>query len=157
MTLRAFHHEGLDCGTCECDQTMTVDHLGGGRYALVSGYGHTTDRSGALFELDAPSIELTPTRDVTSERDGRTVTVRTGQDTDNTFEARTVGTAGTYLIPEQVMRQRVLRNTIPFLTDSVERVVLRAPQQIPRPYGLDEDNRFRLGTQAYEVRRIEEE
>lgn len=165
--LRAFPGEGLECGECNCDQSLTFEHLGGGRYAMVTGYGHATDRSAAMVAFDAPPTEVTPTDDVWSERDGETVTVTSerygdgGDDRpgDATYETARVDSADDRLIVEQAMQRRHLRNTLAFFTDGVERVVLRTEQSVTLPIGplTDEVGRFRFQGAAYEIRQRDEE
>jgi len=132
--LRAASGEMAPC------QAQSFPFLGGGRYAAVAGYGHATSHSGALVEFDAPPVSVVPTDDVTSEREGGTVTA-TGQPWEAAPDAehrsrvqlvleRTAGD-GTEperaFIAEQVMRRRFcgLRNTLAFDGPDLDRVVLR--------------------------------
>jgi hypothetical protein len=128
----------------------TVGFLGGGRYGVVVGYGHATPQSGALVDLVGPPVDILPTEDVTTTRDGATVTVTTPAygDDDHPPDARLVVTRSdadpeTRLIPEQVMRSRYrgLRNTLAFVDSEVERVVLRTDRHVvDRVVGHDADS-----------------
>lgn len=117
-----------------CDATR-YPFLGGGRYAAVAGYGHATAKSGALLHLDAPAVGVVPTGDVTTQRDGSTVTAtsdrwRTAPDEEHRSRVELVleptSTADRALIAEQVMRRRYrgLRNSLAYV-DQADRVVLR--------------------------------
>lgn len=134
-TLRAFHGEAIPC-----DDGLSAGFLGGGRYAVTVGYGHRTGLSGALVDLDGPPVDVTPTADVTSTREGETVTVTSskwddGQEPPNArlvvedTGGDAVG-AATEFIPEQVMRphNRGLRNTLAFFEEGVRKVVLRTDE-----------------------------
>jgi hypothetical protein len=160
VTMRAFHREGLDGGRCRCGgRGFTFDHLGGGRYAAVAGYGIETDRTAALVEFDAPAVEVTPTDDLRVEdRDG-TVTVVSDRHGDGeraedaTVVVERADGADRELIAEQVLQRRGLRNTVPFFESGVERVELRTDDQVARrAAGFGSDPlRFRYAGQAYTV------
>ena len=125
-------------GTREID----LAGLGGGQYAFGTNgtfpdedYEHQTGIA-ALFELDGPPIDLRPTGEVTNvERDGEVVTVRAERpDLDQSritaFElARTDDPEGEVRerIVEQVVRDRRLRNTLPYFESGIERVRLVEP------------------------------
>jgi hypothetical protein len=163
VTLRAFHDEGLGCGSCGCGREFTFDHLGGGRYAMVAGYGHATDYSAAMVAVDAPAVEVTPTDDADSERDGATVVVTTdraggGDQADPaTVEVARADDADDRLIAEQVMQRRGLRNALPFFESGVETVVVHTDERVARRaagFG-DEPRRFRFDGTTYEARPVE--
>lgn len=142
MTLRAFEGEAVECeGRGDIGYLGGVGHLGGGRYAVSVGFGHRTGLSAALVDLDGPPLEVTPTDDVTTARDGETVTVTSSRWGDGTEPPNAmlvvedtggdaVG-AATEFIPEQVMRphNRALRNTLAFFGEGVGRVVLRTDER----------------------------
>jgi hypothetical protein len=122
--LRAASGEMAPC------EAQEYPFLGGGRYAAVAGYGHTTAQSGALVEFDAPAVSVVPTDDVTAERDSGTVTAtsdRWQSAPDTEGRSRThlvlerVDTADRQLIAEQVMRRRNrgYQNTLAFVTPDV--------------------------------------
>lgn len=132
--LRAFHGAAVPCD----DEGLDAGHLGGGRYAMVAGYGDETDATAALVEIDAAPASVEPTADVTAERDGATVTVTSPRygdgehPPDATVTATRVDAAETVRLVEQVMQSggfagglRGIRNTVPFFESGVERVVLR--------------------------------
>ncbi|EMA00825.1 hypothetical protein SAMN05443574_101246 [Haloarcula vallismortis] len=165
--LRAFNGQAVSCGTgdCRCDG-LTQGYLGGGEYAIVAGYGHATNESGALIELVGDRVAVTPTDDVSTARDGDTVTVTTGRHGDDkspadaTFSLSRTDSADEQIIVEQVMtRDRFapsdggLRNALPFLTDGVNRVVVETDERaVDGVLGYDSDSRrFRFRGQAYVV------
>jgi hypothetical protein len=131
--LRAFHGDPVPC------DGISVGNLGGGTYAFESMYG--TDEAApvdlghfaALLDVDAPPVEIRPTpdADLSVERDGATVHVewprRPEVERGTLTVERRDDTPPERLLPEQVVRarNRGLRNTLAFLEDDVERVVLR--------------------------------
>ncbi|MDX1746797.1 MAG: hypothetical protein R3324_12730, partial [Halobacteriales archaeon] len=140
-TMHGFHSAGF-----ESREATAFGHLGGGRYAAVAGYGHGTDTSAALVDLVADPIEITPTDDITAEHSNGTVTVTSPLWEDDehppsaTLTVTRTDAATQRLIAEQVMttrdvgsshaRFRGLRNTISFLDDGVETVVLRTDERV---------------------------
>jgi hypothetical protein len=152
-------------GMAPC-QAQSYPFLGGGRYATIAGYGHATAQSGALVEIDAPPVTVVPTDDVTTQRDGETVTAtserwRTAPDAEGhsrvSLALETVGDADRRLIAEQVMRRRDrgYRNTLAFVTADVARVVLRTDDRTAdRTVGYDDGTtRFEYEEQAYRITR----
>ncbi|MBX0324070.1 hypothetical protein EGH21_13615 [Halomicroarcula sp. F13] len=140
--LRAFNGEAVPTGG-DCHGGLTRGHLGGGEYAVVAGYGHPEPESGALVELVGDPATVAPTADVTTERDGSTVTVtseRYGDDDhppDATFTLQYAAAGGERVVAEQVMRPsrfggdgRGLRNALPFLSADVDRVVVRTDAHV---------------------------
>lgn len=165
--LRAFNGQAVSCSTgdCNCDG-LTQGYLGGGEYAVVVGYGHATNESGALIELVGDSVTVIPTEDVSTARDGDTVTVTTDRHGDGkrpadaTFSLTRADSAGERIIAEQVMtRGRFapsdggLRNALPFLTDEVNRIVVETDERaVDGVLGYDSSSRrFRFRGQAYEA------
>jgi hypothetical protein len=157
-TLRAATGEMAPC------EAQEYPFLGGGRYAAVAGYGHTTAQSAALVEFDAPAVSVVPTDDVTTERDSGTVTAtsdRWQSAPDTESRSRThlvlerVDTADRQLIAEQVMRRRNrgYRNTLAFVAPDVERVVLRTDDRTADwTVGYDDGtSRLQYEGQAYRI------
>lgn len=178
-TLNAYDGEALpprDYG----DHGMNVGFLGGGTYGVVAGYGEPADQSAALVELVGEPVSVVPTEDVTSEHSQNQVTVTsqadsenagsdadddptdTADDSDRSDDATTklvltrAESAAGRLIPEQVMRDRnrALRNTLAFVDDDVERVVLRTNERVAdRALGYGDDvHSFMFQGEAYELR-----
>jgi len=149
-------------------------YLGGGRYGVVTGFGHPADASAALVELVGPPVEIEPTEGTTAERDGDVVTVtsdRHGDDEhpdDASFTLERADGAAKFaverLIAEQVMgEQRLgppggLRNALPFLDQDVERVVVRTDERIrERVLGEDGSERqFRLRGATYTAASVDD-
>lgn len=136
-------------------------HLGGGRYAVVVGYNDANEMSGALVELAGSPVDVVPTDDVHATRIGSAVfATATRQVTNDRTTAATVtltrtDDAALVKIPEQVLRprHRVLRNTLPFLRDGVERVVLNTAETVAHRTlapGTDR-KRFAFDGQAYRI------
>lgn len=158
-TLHAYHGEALPARGVH-----VYDHLGGGRYAAVAGYGHATSHSGAMVELVGDPVGIVPSDDVTVERSSGTVTVTEPQWDDGehppsaTLTVTRADDAEESLIAEQVMRDwyRGLRNTLAFFDDDVDEVVLRTDEHLAeRTVGYDSDVfEFRLVDrgQAFEAR-----
>ncbi|WP_276261173.1 hypothetical protein [Haloglomus litoreum] len=127
--------------------------LGGGRYGIAAGATDDEDRPAALVELVAPATTVRPTADATATRDGDRVVVETDPPRDDADdEPRTlvldrlplgdrtatprptvteVGGGLPRLLPEQAMRSRGLRNTLPFV-EGVEQVRLRTNDGVTR-------------------------
>lgn len=158
-TLRAFSGDAVACD----DFGLDTGHLGGGVYAGVAGYGHSTSQSGALVELDGPAVEISLTDDASASRDGERVTVTTdrwGDDAEPGDATLTVSPAtepGSRLIPEQVMRDRyrALRNGLaPFRESGVAEVVVRTGDNAAeRVVGYDsESTTVSVDGDAYEAR-----
>lgn len=160
-TLNAYHGEALPrIGYGR--NGANYGFLGGGRYAVVVGYGAETDQSAALVELVGDAVSIVPTEGVTSSRSGSTVTVTSPRYEDDadppsaTLTLTRAEDADHEQIPEQVMRRRYrgLRNTFAFMTDDVETVVLRTDERVAQQVvGYEHDTRrFRLlGHGDYEV------
>lgn len=157
--LRAYHGESVPC-----EGARSVGFLGGGTYGVVAGYGHETDRSGALVEMEADPVELVPTAGATSERDGDTVTVTTPEygdgehppDATLTLERTDDDPDAERLVAEQVMGRPLvgLRTSLAFFGDDVDSVVLRTDEHVAdRAVGYDADRRtFRFRGETYEAR-----
>lgn len=143
--LRAFSGEAVQSGG---DDARPVGYLGGGTYAFEVGMARKSTGSthAALLALRGPPVTLAPTGDLTVERDRSRVVVTAPEfgDGEHPPDARLtvrpveVGGAGTEVgrvLAEQVMRQRNrgLRNTLAFVDEGVETVVLRADTNaVPR-------------------------
>ena len=161
-TLHAYPGEALDSA-----DAAVFDHLGGGRYAAVAGYGRETPRSAALVELVGDPVGVEPTADVETEWSDRTVTVTASKWDDGehppsaTLTVTRVDDAPNAkpVVPEQVMRRRYrgLRNTLAFVGAGAERqpekVVLRTDEHVAENVvGYERDSRrFRFEGEAYEA------
>lgn len=157
-TLQLFNGE-----PAQCDCARPIGFLGGGRYAFhVSMSTKDGPSHAALFDLRGDPVTLKPTEDVTSSREGATVTVTSPRysETDETTQQATltltrVDTADETMIAEQVMRDRYrgLRNTLSFFDSDVEKVVLRTDEHVAdRSTGQEGQTlRFRFRGQGYEA------
>jgi hypothetical protein len=134
-----------------------LDHrlgfLGGGRYGIAAGSTDDEDRPAALVELVAPELTVRPTADATVTRDGDRVVVETDPPRDDADDEprtlvldrlplgdRTATPRPTVtavdgglprLLPEQAMRSRGLRNTLPF-AEGADQVRLRTNDDVTR-------------------------
>lgn len=170
-SLRAFNGEAVPCNhDGHGHGGLTQGFLGGGEYAVVAGYGHPADASAAMIELVGESVELVPTDDATSQRDGDTVTVTTDKygdgehPPDAAFTLTRTDSATERVLAEQVMAyggfgsgNRGFRNALAAMAPDVDRVVLRT-DEYDFDYALREEGasrRFRFRGQAYEIARGE--
>ena len=162
-SLRAFNGEPVPCD--ENHLGITRGYLGGGEYAVVAGYGHATDSTGALIELVGDQVTVTPTDDSSIERDGETVTVTTDSygdgehPPDATVTLTRTDEGDERLLAEQVMgagwltSDNALRNALAVIEPGVEEVVVRTDEHAADDAtGFDSTTRrFRFRDQAYEV------
>jgi hypothetical protein len=156
--LDLFNGDGIEGNSYGDEQTF--DFIGGGTYAAVVGFGHETGRSGALVELEGDQVDIQPTADAEAERDGSTVTVTTPRWRDEESESvrlrlTRADSAEKTLVAEQVMLRRYLglRNTLPYLDDDVDEVVLRTDESVAdSAVGFDSSqSRYRFRGAAYEL------
>lgn len=170
--LRAFNGDAVRCGSFCGGGGFTRGFLGGGEYAVVAGYGHPEETSGALIELIGEPTEFTVTDDATVQREGDTVTVTTDRygdgvhPPDASFALTRVDSAGRRVIPEQIatgsghgvgsVQEVGLRNALAVMDSDVDRVIVRADEHIvDRALGHDQvTNRFELRGQAYQAERL---
>jgi len=171
-TLRAFNGEAVHCGCEEFGRDgLTRGYLGGGTYAVVVGYGHEADTSGALLAVTGDPVTIVPTGNVTTERDGDTVTVTTGSygdgehPPDASFTLTRVDSASERVLPEQVMASgnfgspgNGLRNALAAMTADIHRVIVRADKHaVDQALGNEKrTRRLELRGQAYELSRRSE-
>lgn len=160
-TALAFHGDGVEW------RGPTFEHLGGGRYAVLT--GGSMGPWLALVEVDAPPVTVTPTDDVRAVHFGERVVVESPLPATSSRRAEAVHGPATLtvtrtdaapdleLIAEQVMgdRLRGLRNTLPFFERGVEQVVLRTDERVARDaVGYPADNYLRFDGEAF-VGRVE--
>jgi hypothetical protein len=170
--LRAFNSDAVPCGEhagAGCGDGLTRGYLGGGTYAVVAGYGHPADQSGALIELVGDSVTLEPAAEATIDRRGSTVTVQFPEygdgehPPDASFTLSRADGAEERLIAEQVVDSggfagsgRGLRTALAALDADAERVEVRADEHIVDA-ATDHDStsrRFRFRGQAYQVTQV---
>lgn len=158
--------DGSPLPTARGTKAVDLAGLGGGQYAFgTTGWFEDGDHEyqtgvAALFELDGPGIELRPTDEVTAVKaDGETVTVRAErEDLDQSriaaFELTRTddpeGQVREYIV-EMAMRNRRLRNTLPFFESGVERVRLVEPNSTYPPFGVNEPRAIAYGGETYQI------
>lgn len=123
-TLRAANGEALPCS-----DGQTVGFLGGGTYAFEAGMSASDRTQAAVFEVDAPPVEVTPMDglEVRSEDGVVVVTGPRWADADNRalVTVARAETADPLLLPERVAREPAFRNTLPFFEEGVSQVEYR--------------------------------
>jgi hypothetical protein len=133
------------------DGVRIVDRLGGGMYAYTVGMRRGEETNGAVFELDAPTVELDAPDDASVERDGARVTVTTGEARhDGKTTVERVDGDGERVLTEHIYRRpyRTLLYSVPFFDDETDEVVVRGFSE----FGLvDEGN----GVYTYDGRTYE--
>ncbi len=72
----------------------------------------------------------------------------TGKTKTAQYELRRISSADWTVLPEQVMQSRILRNTVPFVNDDVNHVVLRIDATWPFS---DQTMQFRFDGRSYEI------
>lgn len=131
-SLSAFHGRPL---RADDETEPCLGFLGGGRYAFAvrcSRGPNEVNAYATAFDVDAPSVTVRPDDGVTEERDGSVVRVDATTDSatgGTRYELERVSNADQVLIPEQVMQIPPLRNTLSFIRDGVERVVLSTSER----------------------------
>ena len=112
----------------------------------------------AQVRLDGPALELEPTDLVTGTRQaGDRLRVITAPRTDAEFRkvtavaTRATDPDATDLIVEQALRNRVVRDTIPFFTSGVDRVELEAWTDREPAFGIETTSTVRFGGETYQI------
>jgi hypothetical protein len=132
-SLRAYHGDPVPSE----DEGLAIGHLGGGRYAVVAGYGAEADASGALFDVEADPVAVTADEDVVVEADGSNVVVADGDLAPHEDPVATItltrsgGDPEETYIAEQLLQphHRALRNALAFFEAGVESVRFRAAER----------------------------
>lgn len=169
--LRLFHGAAVPCEDHESGLATAQGHLGGGTYAFEAGYSWRSDSddtrttAAALFELEAPPVEVEPEDDVKVEWDGDTARVTTPawRETSNdreVLEAIPTDTGGSRILAEQIYRRRydALRNVVPFFEDGASRVIVRTEQNATWDVPPATEHRyFSYRGQSYEIRPLGED
>lgn len=159
-------------------EDITLSGLGGGEYAFTLGGWFPVGEeemfrvaAGARFTLDGDPVELTPTDDLETSRNGSTVTVTSLREPseDEPLSVLTVERVGEEGVPperqihdritEQLLRPRMgvmgdpnpLRNAIPFFEQGVDTVRYEAPSSVTPPFGVDEPRYVAYEGEVYEI------
>lgn len=158
--------DGSPLPTARGTGSIDIAGLGGGQYA----FGTTGEFPGddndhqtgvaALFELVGPKTELRPTDEVTEvEQDGHVLTVHAErEDLDQSriaaFELTRTddpeGEVREYIV-EMAMRDRRLRNTLPYFEQGIDQVRLVEPDSTYPPFGVNEPWAIRYEGETYQV------
>ncbi|WP_312909637.1 hypothetical protein [Natronosalvus caseinilyticus] len=144
-TLQCYHGDPVPC-----EGSRTVGHLGGGRYAYSVGYSLDEETHAAMFDLEAPDLDvgLEADADVEDGWEEAVVTLPNYADARKpaTFTVTRVDAkAEDRLIPEQLPRRpfRAFRNALPLFfdedRDGIERVRVRTDRGTALgPFGYEE-------------------
>ncbi|MFC7070293.1 hypothetical protein [Halobaculum lipolyticum] len=143
---------------------ITTDRLGGGTYAFeTDGWfedQHYTESTALAVRFALSGDAVTPTLDdsVTERtRNGSTVTIRTDvSSTERTRPCvlvveRVDGPTAERRIAEQVVRDPLLRKTLPAFETGVDRVRLVEPNGAVPPFGVSDPRTFRYAGESYRV------
>lgn len=138
--------------------SFTVAGLGSGIYTFsIVGEFAGADTTSAIvtpFELGGEDVAIVPTSNVETTREGATVHVTETDDDgwDHKIVATRRASTGeaTRLTPEWGLRQPGIRNTVPFLSDGVRKVVYSRSRPL-----VHASDRTDGGTFAYEGRAVE--
>lgn len=149
---------------------LSVEALGGGRYAFRArgwfegGYDDGIYAFGATFDVDAPTLSITPTNAITDTRwEGDTLIAESDRgDSDSgrlaAYELRRLEDADvpddgvTRLIAEQVLRDDQLRDAVGLAIEHDADVVrLEEYTGITPAFGADSDGYYEIGGTVYGV------
>jgi hypothetical protein len=156
LTVDNTKSDGAPFSHVEGRQSILLSGLGGGTYAFTTdGWFATEDYQNGLgfaarFDLSGDPVELTPTDEVTeTTREGDTVVVNTDREAggdarkaayivDRVAEGESSDGAARGVITEQILRNRELRNTLPFFEDGVETVRLEEQNATFPAFGIND-------------------
>lgn len=138
------------------------DYLGGGTYAFRARFSRGTEETyAAAFDLSGPEVDVVPSEDVETDRDGSRVTVtspRHGGERPAIVVVERVERADDRIVPEQAMgdREYALRNVLPFFESGVDVVELRTDSATANAALATEDGprRFAFEGAAFEATRV---
>lgn len=151
-SLSLFHGSGLESDDEHADLGVSIDRLGGGRYAFASGFSERsgiTDAPAAMFDVDAPPIRLSIPDNATQYQvgDHAVVTLSEWGDVDTqdaTLTLHRVGaTVGTTVVRETVARDsmRALESALA-VVDGTDTVLVRATGRLVRNVTGDAAHRW---------------
>ena len=173
--------DGAPFSHVEGRESISLSGLGGGTYAFtIDGWFATEDYQNGLgfvarFDLSGDPVELAPTDEVVeTTREGDTIVVSTDREAggdarkaayivDRLAEGESSDGTARRVITEQILRNRELRNTIPFFEDGVETVRLEEQNSTFPAFGINDTRlveyegvRYRISAEELEQEREQE-
>jgi hypothetical protein len=134
------------------DATRVVGPIGGGTYAYDMFVSFGDDIPAAVFEVEAPSIDVEPPEDASAERDGARVVVTVGDETESAFVVERADVDEAEVVPSEALYgvENSLRYAVPFFDDGVDEVRVEADEGTVEDGLLSEDERvFEHGGTVY--------
>ncbi|WP_232685787.1 hypothetical protein [Halobacterium zhouii] len=133
---------------------MEVGYLGGGTYAYEVGMSVDDRTHAAVFDVDAPPVEIEAEDGVDATQEGDSVTVTSSRwnagHGRRILTVTRVDSADRVVLPEVAARRPQFRNTLPFFAAGVTTVELRTSDGVAR-FRDDQPQRFEVQGQAYEA------
>jgi hypothetical protein len=158
--LRVAHGDPDDCSESDVGVQEVgpsgpdVGHLGGGTYAFEAGMSVDEKTHAAVFDVDAPPVEIESEDGVDATQEGDSVTVTSPRwDAGHGRGILTitrVDSADHVVLPEVAARRPRFRNTLPFFAAGVTTVDLRTSDGVAR-FRDDQPQRFEVQGRAYEA------
>jgi hypothetical protein len=134
------------------DATRVFGPMGGGTYAYDPNASFGGVRPAAVFEVEAPPIEVEPPEDASAERDGARVVVTVGDETGSAFVVERADMDDAEVVPSEALYgvENSLRYAVPFFDDGVDGVRVEADEGTVEDALLSEDERvFEHGGTVY--------
>lgn len=142
--------------------SFTLGGVGSGLYAfsVVGTYGNGVSGIAAVtpFELVGEAVELQPTANLETSREGETVRVTSPSGSGEyelTARRKSDTDEGAALVPEWGLRQEGIRNSVPYLIGDARRVVYEVDGH-PPVFPMEEIDGTTVGIRDYEFGFIED-
>lgn len=136
------------------DATRVVGPTGGGTYAYDMFVSFGDDIPAAVFEVEAPPIEVEPPKDASVEREGGRVVVTVGDEPGSAFVVERADIDEVEVVPSEALYgvEDSLRYAVPFFDDGVDEVRVEADEGTVEDALLSEDERvFEHGGTIYKA------
>ena len=138
------------------DATRVFGPIGGGTYAYDPSVSFEGVRPAAVFEVEAPSIDVKPPEDASAEREGARIVVTVGDRSGSVFVVERADVDEAETIPSEALYgvENSLRYAVPFFEDGVEEVRVEADEGTVEDAFPSEDERvFEHGGTVYRAAR----
>jgi len=138
------------------DATRVFGPIGGGKYAYDPSVSFEDVRPAAVFEVEAPPIDVEPPEDASAEREGARVVVSVGDESESAFVVERADVDEGETIPSEALYgvENSLRYAVPFFEDDVEEVRVEADEETVEDAFPSEDERvFEHGGTDYRAAR----